>query len=186
VNAQASQATDQQAAEKQPAVQPSTAQQPAQGGSLTSLLLACAALAAVLIPLAAVLGAFAFARSGLIGLGAAAIAAAVCWIAASLALTAVYLGQEIKNPIAGILGGMIFRMGLPLVVILAIQRAQGPLADAGCLWMILGLYAVALVVETWLSLQLVQRLHPKTAIGAVAADAAPSGGPSVAGGISGR
>ena len=184
MNAQASQATDQQATEKQPAAPQQAAPQ---RSSLMSLLLACAVLAAVVVPLAAVLGAFAFARSGLIGLGAAAIAGAVCWLSASLALTAVYLGQEIRNPIAGILGGMIFRMGLPLAVVLAIQRAQGPLADAGFLWMILGLYAVALVVETWLSLRLVQHLHPKTAVGAVAAGrTAPSGGPSVAGGISGR
>ncbi len=146
-----------------------------------SLLVACAVLALVLAPLAALLGAFAFARSGIIGLGAAAIASVVCWLSASLALAAVYLGQEIKNPIAGILGGMVFRMGLPLAAVLAIQRAKGPLADAGCLWMILGLYAVALVVETWLSLRLVQRANPNVPAGAV-----PVRSPSVASGISGQ
>ncbi len=149
-------------------------------GPLITLLVSCAILAAVLAPLAVMFGSIAFVRSGALGVGAAAIALGVCWFSASLALTCVYVGQEIKNPIAGILGGMLVRMGLPLAVGLAIQRSHGSLADAGCFLMILGLYLVALVVETWLSLRLVRRDQPKSA------GSAMSGGPSVASGISGR
>jgi len=150
-------------------------------GSLIALLASCAILMAVLAPLAAVFGSIAFFRSGSVGIGAAVIALGVCWLSASLALSCVYVGQEIKNPIAGILGGMIVRMGLPLAFGLAIQRSPGPLADAGCFLMILGLYLVALVVETWLSLRLVRRDQPKSADSAISA-----GGPSVTSGISGR
>jgi cytochrome bd-type quinol oxidase subunit 1 len=144
-------------------------------------------LAAVLAPLAILFSSIGFARSGMVGIAAAAIALGVCWFSASLALACVYVGQEIKNPIAGILGGMIVRMGLPLAVGLLIQRSNGPLADAGCFLMILGLYLVALVVETWLSLRLVRRDQPKSAGSEVSASSAVSaGGPSVASGISGR
>ena len=149
--------------------------------SLIRLLNSCAVLAAVLAPLAALFGSIAYACSGMMGIAGAAIALAVCWLSASLALICVFLGQEIKNPIAGILGGMIVRMGLPLAVGFAIQRSYGPLADAGCFLMILGLYLVALVVETWLSLRLVRRDQAKSDANVMSA-----GGPTIASGISGR
>ena len=152
-----------------------------QRGSLRSLLASCAVLAAVLAPLAAAIAWFAFGRSGWIGVAAAAIAGVVCWLSASLALAAVYLGQKLNNPIAGIIGAMFFRMGLPLAVGLAINQWHAPLAQAGCFLMILGLYLVALVVETILSLQFVPPAMQKAASEATAVS-----GRATAGGIPGR
>jgi hypothetical protein len=133
------------------------------------------------VPLAAVLGLIGFLRSETTGLAAAAIAGFVGWFSACLALAAVYLGQRFKNPIAGILGSMIFRMGLPLTAGLAIQNLHAPLAQAGCFLMILAVYLAVLVVETWLSLRLVRQADASTSMGTLT-----SGSPSVAGGISGR
>jgi hypothetical protein len=46
-------------------------------------------------------------------------------------------------------------MGLPLAAGMALNEAVPLLADAGVFWMILGLYLVALVAETLLSLRFV-------------------------------
>jgi hypothetical protein len=138
-------------------VDPQAARATEQRGSLKSLFASCAILFAVLAPLSFAIGLWAYSRSGAIGVAAAAIAGGVCWLSASLALVSVYLGQKLGNPIGGIVGSMFFRMGLPLGAGLAIQQWQPPLAGAGCFLMILGLYLVALVVETALSLKFVPR-----------------------------
>ncbi|MEX2173440.1 MAG: hypothetical protein WD872_03705 [Pirellulaceae bacterium] len=83
------------------------------------------------------------------------------------------------QPIGGILGGMMFRMGLPLLAGIALQKTNEPLAEAGVFPMILGIYLVALVAETLLSLRFV----PSTFVAAskVAGDKTAS----VAGGVEG-
>jgi FtsH-binding integral membrane protein len=91
------------------------------------------------------------------GLAAAGIAALTCWLSGSLALVATYLGQRLGAALHGVLIGMFFRMGLPLVVGFVLQKSNPPLAEAGVLTMILALYLVALVTETLLSLQFVPR-----------------------------
>jgi hypothetical protein len=114
-------------------------------------------LAASLLPFAAALAWLGNSRSGEIGVAAAAIALGVCWVSGSLALVCTFVGQRLGAAIHGVLVGMIFRMGLPLVTGIALQRNNPPLADAGVLLMILGLYLVALLVETLLSLRFVPR-----------------------------
>jgi hypothetical protein len=162
-------------------VDPQAAQATEQRGSLRSLLVSCALLAAVLTPLAVVIAWFAFSRNHWTGVAAAAIAGGVCWLSASLALAAVYLGQQLNNPIAGIMSSMFFRMGLPLAVGLAINQWHAPLSQAGCFLMILGLYLVALVIETILSLQFV----PPTTHRA-SSEATAVSGRAAAGGIPGQ
>ncbi len=120
-----------------------------------SLLAACALVGLALAPVAAGVAWFGYSRSGMLGLAAAAIATFVCWISASLALVAVFVGQRLDAGIQGILAGMFFRMGLPLAVAMALKYNSPPLAGAGVFYMILGLYLVALVVETLLSLRFV-------------------------------
>jgi hypothetical protein len=155
-------------------------------GSLASLLGACAVLFVVLAPLAIAIACFAYTRSGTIGIVAAAIAGSLCWVSASLALVAAFFGQRWNNPIAGILGGTLLRLGLPLAGGLAIQQTQPALDQAGCFTMILGLYLVALVVETALSLKFVpqplaklKRELPTSQGGAISSS-------TIAGGATGR
>jgi hypothetical protein len=101
------------------------------------------------------LGLLGYGRSGWSGIAAAATAGLVCWLSASLALVSLFVSQRLKAPVQGVLVGMIFRMGLPLAAGMALNEAVPLLADAGVFWMILGLYLVALVVETLLSLRFV-------------------------------
>jgi hypothetical protein len=110
-----------------------------------------------LLPVAAGVAWLGYARSGLVGVAAATIAASVCWLSACLALVSVFVGQRLDAGIQGILAGMLFRMGLPLAVAMAFKYNSPPLAEAGIFWMILGLYLVALVVETLLSLRFVPK-----------------------------
>ena len=138
-------------------------------GSLLSLLAACAILAAVLAPLVGGLAWFAYGRSGQIGALAALTAGGVCFASASLALSTMFVCQRVGSPMAGILGSIAFRMGLPLAAGLAIDRLNQPLSEAGCFAMILGLYLVTLVVETMVSLNFVPQPRPKSVSDAAAA-----------------
>ena len=86
---------------------------------------------------------------------AAAIGGGVCWLAASLALAATFLGNRLQAPVQGVLAGMLFRMGLPLAAIMALPKLGGAWAPPGVATTILGVYLVALVVETVLALRMV-------------------------------
>jgi hypothetical protein len=144
--------------------------------SLASLLIACALVGLALAPVAAGIAWYSFGRSGAMGVVAALIAALTCWVSASLALAAVFVGQRLEAGIHGILASMLFRMGFPLAVALALKTNSPPLAAAGVFWMILGLYLVALVVETLLSLQFVPRnRRPGVAAGAASVSSVGSG-----------
>jgi hypothetical protein len=147
----------------------------------------CAILAGILAPFTVAVAWLAYGRSGSIGIAAAAIAGGICWLSASLALATVYLGQMLNNPVGGILGGMFFRMGLPLGVGMAIQQSHPPLANAGTFLMILALYLVALVAETLLSLKFVP--PGKSNVGSKTTSVSNStgvGDSTMAGGIPGR
>jgi hypothetical protein len=140
-----------------------------QRGSVITLLRFCAILLLVLLPFAGGVAWFGLSRSGQPGLVAAAIALGTCWLSGSLALAATLYGQRLGSALHGVLIGMFFRMGLPLAVGLILQRTSPPLSEAGVFVMILGLYLVALVVETFLSLQFVPRgVAPKDGSGATA------------------
>lgn len=127
-------------------------------GSVTSLIVSCAVLALALAP-AGLLAAWIVAgRLDSHSLVAASVAVGVCWLAGALALTASFFGNRLGFPVQGLLISMFARMGLPLGIGVALNRAGGPLAEIGILSMILGVYLVCLVVETILSLRLVPPL----------------------------
>ncbi len=143
--------------------------------SLAGLCGSCAIIAAVLLPFAAVIAWFGYRHAGLLGLEAAGIAFAVCWLSASLALSIAWIGHQINFSALAVFGGMLVRMGLPLGVGLALKKLSPDLSEAGVFTMILGLYLVALVVETLLSLRYVpQSTYRKTA-------GSPSPAPSTSG-----
>jgi hypothetical protein len=90
---------------------------------------------------------------------AAAIAGGVCWAGGSLALVATYLGNVFRAPVQGMLLSMIGRIGLPLASLMLLPQLGGPAAAPGVMSTILGVYLVALVVETILALQMVPRAN---------------------------
>jgi hypothetical protein len=127
------------------------ANEPLASSSLAGLFGSCALIAAALVPFAVGAGGFAWSFSGATGLAATGIAFLVCWFSASLALA------------IAVLGGMMVRMGLPLGTGVLLQKLSPALAEARVLTIILGLYLVALLVETLLSLRYVQQGFAGTA-----------------------
>ena len=93
-------------------------------------------------------------RHGSWGVVAAMVAATICWVSCSLALACVALFQR-TQPVAGILGSMLFRMGIPLILGVALQHNHEQLAAAGIFGTVLLYYLLSLVVETLLSVRLI-------------------------------
>jgi hypothetical protein len=109
----------------------------------------------VIAPTALLIGAIANRGPFSQALISAAVGGGVCWTAGALALTATYLGNRFQAPVQGLLGGMVFRMGLPLAAILALPQLGGPVAASSVTTTILGVYLVALLGETLLALRMV-------------------------------
>jgi hypothetical protein len=121
------------------------------GGSIAALAVA---LAMVFAPLAAV----AYASHGTTGLLAAAIAVGVCWLGSSLALAGTWLfGRSgTSGPMFTLLFGLVFNCALPFATGLVLNRAGGPLAEAGVFGLIMTCFLFSLTVETVLSLCLLK------------------------------
>jgi len=115
-------------------------------GSSCALLSLAIAPAAILI--AAICGG-GFTGEALVSAG---VAYGVCWLAAAAVLSATFLGNQFHAPVHGMLGGMLIKMLIMLTAIVAIPRLGGPPSIAPT---ILGVYLVALVIVTTLSVRMV-------------------------------
>jgi hypothetical protein len=115
------------------------------------LLLMVAALALVW-PAFAAYGVW---RSGTDGLAAALAAALLCGSGGAVSLMAAVTAQRAGKPVAGILGGMLIRMVVPLMALLAIPKMDSRVLASGAQEMLLGYYLVALAIETWLFVRLI-------------------------------
>ncbi len=93
---------------------------------------------------------------GSLGMLAAAIAAASCLAGGALALVISNLFQDPSQAFAGVLLGMLFGMGAPLVVAMACHLGGGELSRSGVMFYLLIFFPITLTVKTVLSL-------PKTA-----------------------
>ena len=122
---------------------------------MQSLVASCAILALVIGPVALVAAAIVNRGFSYQSLVAGGIGAFVCWAAGALALTATFLGNLLHAPVQAMLAGMLFRMGLPLIALVALPQLDARLAAGGITTIILAVYLVALVVETILALRMV-------------------------------
>src|SRR4029079_9202870 len=86
---------------------------------------------------------------------AALVAGSLCWLAAALALVATHIGNSLHAPVQGLLVSMLFRMGLPLAALIVLPKLGGPAGSAGVTPTMMGVYLVALAVETGLALKMV-------------------------------
>jgi len=120
-----------------------------------SLVWSCVILAGVIAPTAILLAGTCNRGLSFDALRTAAAGGGVCWVAGAAALVATFFANRIGSPIQGVLAGMLFRMGLPLAAVLALPRLDERLAATGVVTTIVGVYLVALVVETLLSLKMV-------------------------------
>jgi len=89
--------------------------------------------------------------SGSMGVWAASIATLICLGAASAALLVTEVFRSPETMLAGMLVGMLARMGVPLVFCLALSLRRGPLVDAGVITYLLIIYMPILAVETWMA-----------------------------------
>jgi hypothetical protein len=126
-------------------------ERPSQPSSAWSCVLLTTAMVSA-FPAFAVVG---YWRSGYSGLGASAVAGGVCWMAALMSLLLMCVLRGSPYLLHAFLLGMLFRMGLPLAVGVALSRSGSPLADAGIFGMMVVYYLLGLFVETLLSVRLV-------------------------------
>jgi hypothetical protein len=66
-----------------------------------------------------------------------------------------WLRRWLQAPVQGVLVAMLLRMGLPLAALIALPNMGGTIATSGVTSTILGVYLVALVLETILSLRMI-------------------------------
>ena len=118
--------------------------------STAASVLVLAGIALLALPLFAWIG---YQRSGPIGIQAALVAAGVCWAGAAIALWLAARSAGGPQAISGILLGMFFRFGGPLLVGVLLHRQGGLLAKAGVFGMILAYYLLLLVPETLLAVR---------------------------------
>jgi hypothetical protein len=85
----------------------------------------------------------------------AAMAGLICWVAGATALAITAVTTRFGTPVHGVLLGMLLRMGLPLIAIIAFSQGDRPLASAGLAPTTLGVYLVSLVFETLLTVRMV-------------------------------
>jgi len=119
-----------------------------------AVIWSCVILASVSIVLLAVLGSYAYLLHGGIGVAAAATAVGLCWLGATAALLCVGLADTSQAVFAQ-LGGMALRLGLPVVAGLTLNYQVAAFAEVGFFTMVLVSYLIILLVETLLSVRLI-------------------------------
>ena len=119
-----------------------------------TLVASCALLGIVIAPCSLLIAALASGGVSPRALAAAALSGSICWVAAALALTVTWLGNRFRAPVQGLLGGMLLRMGLPLAAILVLPNVGEPFSTTGMTTTLLGVYFVALVMETVLAVRM--------------------------------
>ena len=123
--------------------------------SLMSLIACCALMAVVIAPVSLLIAALASGGASPRALMNAALSGGICWLAAALALSVTWFGNRFQAPVQGVLGGMLFRMGLPLAAIALLPQLGEPFSAAGMSSTLLGVYLVTLVMETALAVRMV-------------------------------
>jgi drug/metabolite transporter (DMT)-like permease len=84
----------------------------------------------------------------------AGLAAALCWLSATLALVLFHHFRKAGNPAAAILAGTLVKPGIPLIVsLIAVERSE-KLRDEYFLPIVLVFYFITLVADTMLTLAL--------------------------------
>lgn len=123
---------------------------PAGRPPLARSLLILAGIMALVWPPFAAYGLWCAGGSGVL---AALATAVVCGLAAGFSLIITVTALRIGQPVGGILAGMVVRMAVPFVAIMAVPQLDDAVRGTGVQEMLLGYYVVALTVETWLLVQ---------------------------------
>jgi hypothetical protein len=90
---------------------------------------------------------------------ASAVAALLVWFAGSLSLVLIAMPNTPAARLNAILGGVLVRMGLPLVAMFYFSSSSHPLASKGIAGLIVVHFLAGLFVETLLALRMVGHLN---------------------------
>jgi hypothetical protein len=124
-------------------------------GATRRLVWSCLLLTAVMAAAFPLFAGYGFWQSGWSGVAAAAVAGIVCSVGALLALLVIGGVRQSSQVPSAYLLGVLFRMGLPLGIGMLLDWSGGPLAEAGVFGMMVVYFLIGLVVETALSLRLI-------------------------------
>ncbi len=123
------------------------------GTTWVALIGSCALLLAIVAPAALVTAAILERSFSWQAVSIAAMAGGVCYFAAALSLVATFVGNRYGYAIQGLLLGMLFRMGLPLVALIGFgpssSKSGGTLGAT-----LVVVYLLALIVDTILALRM--------------------------------
>jgi hypothetical protein len=103
----------------------------------------------------AIVAAFGFERAGVAGVVGAVIATSICWAASSAAILVTSRFCQTSQAVTGVFGGMLLRTGVPMAAAIVISQNSPTLAKAGVFGEFVILFLIALAVETWLSVAIV-------------------------------
>lgn len=124
------------------------------GGVLLVLLLAIAA---------GLLSVYVTRQVGSEGIGSVVLAFAVCVVAGLAAYALAVFTVGTPNAMPGMMGGMLFRTGLPIVAGVVGTNVSSQLNAAGFMGHCLVLFLVGLICEVWLNIRLIQSADRKRA-----------------------
>jgi hypothetical protein len=116
---------------------------------------ACALLGLHVVVSFCVVGSFAYSKAGMAGLATAAVAAGVCWLAATLALILTTFAKNSAQRVSGMLIANAVRFGVPLVTGATLRTVSEVLAARGVFGWIVVFYLLTLLAETPLSVLVV-------------------------------
>jgi hypothetical protein len=119
-------------------------------------------LAGILAVAAGGLALFVRQQHGMAGVQSVGLAYGVCLIGALLAYAIAVFTVGTPNAMAGLMGGMLFRTGLPIVAGTVGVNTNRQLAEAGFMGHCMALFLVALVSEVALNVRLIKRAEKKT------------------------
>ncbi|MBI3464813.1 MAG: hypothetical protein HY000_17430 [Planctomycetes bacterium] len=112
-------------------------------------------------------GYFAYVNYGVAGVRTAGVAAAICWLAATVALLVSGCLRNSPHAVAGILIASGLRFGPPLVSGITLQHSGGILAETGIFHWIVIFYLLTLFVDTALSVSLDRKQNQEDGKGIV-------------------
>lgn len=115
-----------------------------------------AVLLAILGLAAVALAAFAWQQQGALGIQSVSLAFGVCFISGLVAYALAVYTVGTPQAMPGMMGGMLFRTGLPIMAGILGITASPQLKDAGFMGHCLVLFLVGLVCEVILNLRLIQ------------------------------
>jgi hypothetical protein len=115
------------------------------------VLIALGVLTGVMLVVFSGLATWAWLRTAGLGVAAALVVCGTCWISGLIALSAPLLFRDPQGAAQGILFGMLFRMGMPLLLVVVLVQSESVLLRAHVMEMLVGVYLTGLLVETLLS-----------------------------------